>query len=59
MTDGRQEAFTLGNGTLEVRLWHSPGDPGTYGRMIAVSANHRQATAIEARVDGRPVAVAS
>lgn len=62
MTDRREEAFTLGEGTLEVELWQDPawspdsaGDPGRYGRVISIADPHRQATGIEVRVDGRAV----
>lgn len=67
MTTGslRADAFTLGEGALQVELWGDPtwspdsqGDPARYGRVIALAGRHRQATGIEARVDGRAVATA-
>jgi hypothetical protein len=61
----REEAFTLAEGTLEVELWRdlawspdSTGDPGGYGRVIAIADRHRQATGMEVRVDGRVVSTA-
>lgn len=64
MTD-RIDAFTLGDGALEVELWRDPawspdsgGDPARYGRVIEIAEPHRQATGIEVRVDGRPVSSA-
>lgn len=60
MTDGREEAFTLGEGALEVELWNDPawspdstGDPARYGRAIELADRHRQAIGIEVRVNGR------
>jgi hypothetical protein len=60
MTEVREEAFTLGEGALEVELWNDPawspdsgGDPGRYGRVVEVADRHRQAVGIEVRVDGR------
>lgn len=65
MTDRREEAFTLGEGALEVELWRDPawspdstGDPGRYGRVISIADPHRQASGIEVRVDGRVVSTA-
>lgn len=56
----REDAFTLGDGALEVELWNDPawspdfvGDPGRYGRAIVLAEERRQATGIEVRVDGR------
>src|SRR5215213_3853834 len=63
MTDRREEAFTLGGGALEVELWRDPawspdstGDARAYGRVIGISAPHRQAAGIEVRVHGESVA---
>lgn len=65
MTDAREEAFTLGEGALEVELWRDPawspdsiGDPARYGRVIELADRHRQASGIEVRVDGRVVSTA-
>lgn len=59
----REEAFTLGEGAVEVELWRDPawspdstGDPGAYGQAIALSSRRWQATGVEVRVDGRGVA---
>jgi hypothetical protein len=61
----RLDAFTLGDGGLEVELWSDPGyTPGSagnvhrYGREIAVGGHHGQATGVEVRMDGVPVASA-
>lgn len=61
----RLDAFTVGDGALEVELWldpaYAPGAAETlhrYGREIAVGRHHGQATGVEVRVDGDPVASA-
>jgi hypothetical protein len=61
----RTDAFTLGEDALQVDLWRdlawspdSRGDPARYGRVIALAERHRQATGIEARVEGRAMGTA-
>jgi hypothetical protein len=61
----REEAFTLGEGALEVELWRDPawspdstGDASRYGRVVSLSEPHRQAVGIEVRVGGRAVSTA-
>lgn len=65
MTDVRGEAFTLGEGALQVELWRDPawspdstGDPARYGRVIELAGRHRQASGMEVRVDGSVAATA-
>lgn len=61
----RLDAFTLGEGALEVELWRDPAyasgsadDVHRYGREIVIGGHHGQATGVEVRVDGRPAASA-
>ena len=65
MTDLREEAFTLGEGAVEVELWPDPawsrdstGDPARYARVIELDDRHRQATGMEVRVAGRVASTA-
>ncbi|HST58902.1 MAG TPA: hypothetical protein VLK84_09445 [Longimicrobium sp.] len=61
----RLDAFTLDDGALEVELWRDPAyasgsaeNPHRYDREIVVGGHHGQATGVEVRVDGVPVASA-
>ncbi|HYW11128.1 MAG TPA: hypothetical protein VE871_04200 [Longimicrobium sp.] len=61
----RLDAFTVGDGALEVEFWSDPAyESGSarnahrYGREIVVGAHQRRATGVEVRVDGVPVASA-
>jgi hypothetical protein len=62
---GRADAFTLGEGALQVELWRDSADvPGSaydvhrYGREIPLSPERGQATGVEVRVGGKAASTA-